>query len=65
MNLGRAIAVAKSINSPDPNVDRQEKVEAIHVILEAATLNSITKQDLLRIIGWLCNQLAMSEEKHP
>lgn len=65
MTLGRAIAVVKSINSPDPNADRKEKVEAVRVILEAATLNSITKQDLLRIIGWLWNQLAMSEEKHP
>ena len=65
MTLGRAIAVVKSINSPDPNADRKEKVEAVRVILEAATLNSITKQDLLRIIGWLCNQLAMSEETHP
>ena len=65
MTPGRAIAVVKSINSPDPNADRKEKVEAVRVILEAAILNSITKQDLLRIIGWLCNQLAMSEEKHP
>lgn len=58
MTLGRAIAVVKSINSPDPNVDSKEKVEAVRVILEAATLNSITKQDLLRIIGWLWEQLS-------
>lgn len=61
MNLGRAIAVVKSINSPDPNVDRQEKMEAIGVILQAATHNSITKQDILRIVGWLWNQMVEVE----
>lgn len=53
MTLGRAIAVVKSINSPSPAADVQEKLEAIKTITEAATLNSVTKQDLLRIIRWM------------
>lgn len=53
MTLGKAIAVVKSINSPRPTADIQEKLEAIKKITEAATLNSVTKQDLLRIIKWM------------
>lgn len=53
MTLGRAIACVKSINSPCPTADIQEKLEAIKTITEAATLNSVTKQDLLRIIRWM------------
>lgn len=53
MTLGRAIAVTKSINSPCPTADIQEKLTAIKTITEAATLNSVTKQDLLRIIRWM------------
>ena len=55
MTLGHAIAVVKSINSPDPDADMLEKAEAIYEIMGAATLNSLTKQDLLRIIRWLWN----------
>lgn len=53
MTLGRAIACVKSINSPCPTADIQEKLEAIKIIMGAATLNSVTKQDLLRIIQWM------------
>ena len=56
MTLGRAIAIAKSINSPDPFADVEEKQEAIRKILDAATLNSMTKQDLLRVIRWMWEQ---------
>lgn len=53
VTLGRAIAIVKSINSPSPSADIQEKLVAIRTITEAATLNSVTKQDLLRIIRWM------------
>lgn len=53
MTLGRAIAIVKSINSPCPTADVQEKLEAIKAIMEAATLNSVAKPDLLRIIRWM------------
>lgn len=56
MTLGRAIAVCKSINSPSPFADVEEKWEAIREILEAATLNSMTKQDLLRVMRWMWEQ---------
>lgn len=56
MTLGRAIAIAKSINSPDPFADVEEKQEAIRKILDAATLNSMTKQDLLRVMRWMWEQ---------
>lgn len=53
MTLGRAIAVGKSINSPDPFADVEEKWEAIREILDAPTLNSMTKKDLLRVMRWM------------
>ena len=53
MTLGRAIAIAKSINSPDPFADVEEKWKAIREILDAPTLNSMTKQDLLRVMRWM------------
>lgn len=56
MTLGRAIAICKSINSPDPFADVEEKREAIRTILGAATLNSMTKQDLLRVMRWMWEQ---------
>lgn len=56
MTLGRAFAVCKSINSPDPFADAEEKWEAIRKILDAPTLNSMTKQDLLRVMRWMWNQ---------
>lgn len=56
MTLGRAIAVCKSINSPYPFADVEEKQEAIREILDAATLNSMTKQDLLRVMRWMWEQ---------
>lgn len=56
MTLGRAIAVCKSINSPDKFADVEEKWEAIREILDAATLNSMTKQDMLRVMRWMREQ---------
>ena len=56
MTLGRAIAVCKSINSPSPFADVEKKWEAIRKILDAATLNSMTKQDLLRVMRWMWEQ---------
>lgn len=56
MTLGRAIAVCKSINSPSPFADVEEKREEIRKILEAETLNSMTKQDLLRVMRWMWEQ---------
>lgn len=56
MTLGRAITVCKSINSPAPFADVEEKREAIREILDAPTLNSMTKQDLLRVMRWMWEQ---------
>lgn len=56
MTLGRAIAVCKSINSPSPFGNVEEKWEAIREILDAPTLNSMTKQDLLRVMRWMWEQ---------
>lgn len=56
MTLGRAIAVCKSINSPSPFADVEKKWEAIRKIMDAATLNSMTKQDLLRVMRWMWEQ---------
>lgn len=56
MTLGRAIAICKSINSPNPFADVEEKWEAIREILDAPTLNSMKKQDLLRVMRWMWEQ---------
>lgn len=39
-----------------PVADAEEKQEAIREILDAATLNSMTKQDILRVMRWMWEQ---------
>ena len=65
MTYGHAIAVIKSLNSPDPEADVMEKAEAIHKILSMETINSVTKQDLLRCVKWLWNRCFELEEAQP
>ena len=53
MTYSNAILLVKSLNSPDPCADADEKLEAIIALTGMATLNAITKNDLMRCIKWL------------
>lgn len=53
MKLGDAIVIAKNINKEMENCDTLTKGEAIYEILQAETLNSVTKNELIQIIQWL------------
>lgn len=56
MTYGQAIVTVKSLNSPDPTADLAEKFEAIQKITEMATINSLTKADLMRCVKWLLDR---------
>ena len=45
-----------TLTPPNEWVSVEEKQEAIRTILGAATLNSMTKQDLLRVMRWMWEQ---------
>ena len=51
MRLCDAIAVVRNLDSE--NLTDETKGLAILQILEAETLNSVTKNDMKKIIGWL------------
>lgn len=54
MKAGRDMAIFKSIN--DDKWTDKEKAEAIYQVLHMATINSVTKQDLVDVALWLWNQ---------
>lgn len=54
MNFTKAFAVFMQINSKEFTED--EKYEAIQQVLDAATINSITKKQVLNVVSWLFNK---------
>lgn len=54
MNIGKAFAVFQQIESKKYTKD--EKYEAIHDVINAATINSITKKQVLNAVSWLFNK---------
>lgn len=54
MNIGKAFAVFQQIESKKYTKD--EKYEAIHDVINAATINSITKRQVLNVVSWLFNK---------
>lgn len=50
MKTGKAMAVVKDISSDKFTDD--EKAEAIYLVMNMATHNSITKTDFLNVIKW-------------
>ena len=54
MNIGKAFAVFQQIESKKYTKD--EKYEAIHDVINAATINSITKKQVLNVVSWLFNK---------
>lgn len=51
MNIGKAFAVFQQIESKKYTKD--EKYEAIHDVINAATINSITKRQVLDVVSYL------------
>ena len=59
MKFGKAVAICKNINSEEWTLE--EKVNAIDVVMKAATINSVFKDDLCEVIRFLlsiCTQPA-------
>lgn len=54
MNIGKAFAVFQQIESKKYTKD--EKYEAIHDVINTATINSITKKQVLNVVSWLFNK---------
>ena len=60
MNVGRALAIWQNINTEDASI--LEKGEAIKIVHDMATHNSVTKKSMLNIIGWLWDQIFIEAE---
>lgn len=54
MNLGKAFAIFKQINSTE--FTEEEKTLAIYEVMESPTHMSITKQESIEVIKYLWNQ---------
>ena len=59
MNNGKAMAIFRQINDDRFTVD--EKREAIRIVLDMETHNSITKKDYRNAINWLFNFIMTGE----
>ncbi|WP_368218423.1 hypothetical protein [Anaerostipes hadrus] len=54
MNIGKAFAVFQQIDSKKYTKD--EKYEAIQQVINAPTINGITKREVLNVVEWLFNE---------
>lgn len=54
MNFTKAFAVFMQIDSKEFTED--EKYKSIQQVLDAATINSITKKQVLNVVSWLFNK---------
>ena len=54
MNIGKAFAVFQQIDSKKYTKD--EKYEAIQLVINAPTINGITKREVLNVVEWLFNE---------
>ena len=61
MNIGKAFAIFKNINSD--KYTYYEKIEAIEIVLTAETTNSITKSEFKAAFIWLWSQLSSASEE--
>lgn len=60
MNIGKAVAIFENIDSPE--FSDEEKAEAIWLVLNMPTHNSITKDNILKAFKWLFLQFYDVEE---
>lgn len=54
MNIGKAFAVFQQIDSK--KYTKNEKYEAIQQVINAPTINGITKREVLNVVEWLFNE---------
>lgn len=59
MTKGKALSIFFNIDSP--NFTELEKGEAIRIVMDTATKNSITKENALRVIRWLWDMVFEEE----
>lgn len=60
MNIGRALVIWHNISTEDADI--REKGEAIKIVHDMASHNSVTKNSMLNIIGWLWDQIFIEAE---
>lgn len=60
MNIGKAVAIFENIDSPE--FSDEEKAEAIWLVLNMPTHNSISKDKILKAFKWLFLQFYEMEE---
>lgn len=53
MNLGTAVAIFQNIYLSEAT--KEEEILAIKIVTEMETHNSITKQEILNALEWICN----------
>ena len=54
MNKGRALAIFENIENATESIE--EKGEAIYIVVNMATHNSVTKASMLKVIRWLLDR---------
>jgi hypothetical protein len=55
MTKGRAFAIFNNIENASESTE--EKGEAIYIVMNAETHNSVTKASMLKVIRWLWNRV--------
>lgn len=60
MTMGRAIEIVKS-GLKDQTISMAAKAEAIEIVAELETHNSITKDDLVSALRWVCSTYDLVE----
>ena len=60
MNIGKAFKIFKNI--PSSEYSKSEKREAVNIVVNAETINSITKNELLNAVIYLNDIADWSEE---
>ena len=61
MNIGRAVGIVKQILNE--NYTDEEKALAIYQVMNMPTLNSVTKDELVKVVYWLWNMVFHFEDE--
>lgn len=62
MNTGKAVAIFKNIGGKD--YSDEEKGTAILTVLRMATINSVTKTDMINVIDYLWDMVFVEREEY-
>ena len=61
MNIGRAVGIVKNISNE--NYTDNEKGLAIYEVMNVPTINSVTKDELVKAIQWLWHKAFEFEDE--